>query len=161
MPHCWKSNATAQIKVKHFSIDLTSGMEWNQILELNQMDKLVFVCFFGSWIYGPCREKPCLRGFRQSEIQTSLLSYRDYLENWNFTCSKFTYETFQTTKNKGADQTRGCAGWSATLLFAPPPPPPPEDRFSRDEAHIHCNNKIDFHKTWRNFTKIPKNTCKS
>ena len=28
-------------------------------------------------IYGPCCEKPCLRGFRQSEIQTSLLSYRD------------------------------------------------------------------------------------
>ena len=26
-------------------------------------------------IYGPRREKTCLRGFRQSEIQTSLLSY--------------------------------------------------------------------------------------
>ena len=31
--------------------------------------------------YGPRREKTCLRGFRQSEIQTSLLSYRDELEN--------------------------------------------------------------------------------
>ena len=26
---------------------------------------------------GPRRDKTCLRGFRQSEIQTSLLSYRD------------------------------------------------------------------------------------
>ena len=31
--------------------------------------------------------------------------FRDYLENWNFTHSKFTYETFQKAKNKGADQT--------------------------------------------------------
>ena len=28
-------------------------------------------------IYGPRREKTCLRGVRQSEFQTSLLSYRD------------------------------------------------------------------------------------
>ena len=49
--------------------------------------------------------KNCLRGFRQSEFQTSLHSYRDYLENWNFTCSKFTYDTFQKANNKGADQT--------------------------------------------------------
>ena len=27
--------------------------------------------------HGPRREKTCLRGFRQSEIQASLLSYRD------------------------------------------------------------------------------------
>ena len=27
--------------------------------------------------FGPRHEKTCLRGFRQSEIQTSLLSYRD------------------------------------------------------------------------------------
>ena len=33
--------------------------------------------------YGPRREKTCLWGFRQSEFQTSLLSYRDYLENGN------------------------------------------------------------------------------
>ena len=26
----------------------------------------------------PCREKTCLRGFRQSEFQTSLLNYSDY-----------------------------------------------------------------------------------
>ena len=35
----------------------------------------------GYTLYGPRRNKICLRGFRQSEIQTSLLSYRDKLEN--------------------------------------------------------------------------------
>ena len=29
---------------------------------------------FSHW---PCREKPCLQGFRQSEFQTSLFCYRD------------------------------------------------------------------------------------
>ena len=56
-------------------------------------------------IIGPRREKTCLRGFRQSELQTSLLSYTVYLENYNFTCSKFTYDSFQNANNKGADQT--------------------------------------------------------
>ena len=37
--------------------------------------------------------------------KASLLSYRDYLENWNFTCIKFTYGTFQKMNNKDADQT--------------------------------------------------------
>ena len=31
--------------------------------------------------YGSRRDKTCLRGIRQSQFQTSLLSYRDYLEN--------------------------------------------------------------------------------
>ena len=44
-------------------------------------------------------------GIPSSEIQTSLLSYRDNLENWNFTSAKFTYEIFQKTNDKGADQT--------------------------------------------------------
>ena len=30
---------------------------------------------------GPRRKKTCIRGVRQSEFQTCLLSYRDYLEN--------------------------------------------------------------------------------
>ena len=80
---------------------------------------------------GPRREKTCLRSFHQSEIQTTLLSYRDYLENWNFTRSKFTYETFQKANNKGADQT----AWMRRLVCACViRTPPPEDRFSRDEA---------------------------
>ena len=59
----------------------------------------------GELIYGPRREKSCLWGIRQSEFQTGLLSYRDYLENRNFTCSKFTFDTFHKVNNKGADQT--------------------------------------------------------
>ena len=55
-------------------------------------------------IYGTRPDKTCLRGFRHNEPQTSLLSYRDYLENWNFNCYKFTYGTFQKANNKGADQ---------------------------------------------------------
>ena len=31
-------------------------------------------------LYGPSHEKTCLRGFRQSEFQTGLVSHRDYLE---------------------------------------------------------------------------------
>ena len=42
---------------------------------------------------GPCRDKTCLQGFRQKEIQTSLLSYRDQLEKWNFACIKPGYDT--------------------------------------------------------------------
>ena len=32
-------------------------------------------------LYGPRRDKTCLRGFRPSEFQTSHLSYSDKLEN--------------------------------------------------------------------------------
>ena len=52
---------------------------------------------------GPRREKTCLWGFCQSEIQISLLSYRDNLENWNFTSSMFTYEISHKANIKGAD----------------------------------------------------------
>ena len=60
---------------------------------------------FEPGIYGPRREKTGLLGFRQSECLTGLHSYRDNVENCSFTCSKFTYETFQKGNNKGADQT--------------------------------------------------------
>ena len=43
----------------------------------------------------PHREKTCLWGFRQSEFQTSLLSFRDYLENWIFARSTSRYDSFQ------------------------------------------------------------------
>ena len=54
---------------------------------------------------GPRRDKTCLRCYQRSEFQTSLLSYRDLLENWNFACSKLRYDTFKTANNEGADQT--------------------------------------------------------
>ena len=43
-----------------------------------------------------------LQGFGLRGTQTSLLSYRDWLENWNFACRKFKYDTFQKANNKGA-----------------------------------------------------------
>ena len=41
----------------------------------------------------PCHKKTRLRGFRPSEFQTGLLSYRDLLENWNLANSKSRYDT--------------------------------------------------------------------
>ena len=38
-------------------------------------------------------------------IQTSLLSYRDLLEDQNFTCSKLRNDCFKNANNKGADKT--------------------------------------------------------
>ena len=46
-------------------------------------------------IIWPCHEETCLRDFQQSQVQTSLLSYRDYLENRNFARKKSRYDTFQ------------------------------------------------------------------
>ena len=81
--------------------------------------------------YGPQRDKTCLRGFRESEVKTSLYSYRDYLENWNFACSKFTSNHFQKANNKDADQTARMRRQT------------PQDRFSRVEAHYIINyNKL-------------------
>ena len=45
--------------------------------------------------FAPRRAKTCLQGFRQSETQTSLLSYRDSQENRNFGRSKSRYDTFK------------------------------------------------------------------
>ena len=53
----------------------------------------------------PPHEKTCLRGFQIGHTQTSLISYLDYLENGNFTSSKFRYDTYQYVNNIGADQT--------------------------------------------------------
>ena len=43
--------------------------------------KLYLLLDTGSNNWAATREKTCLRGLRQSKTQTSLLSYRDYLEN--------------------------------------------------------------------------------
>ena len=58
------------------------------------------ICYFLDPSYGPQREKTCLRAFSHREVHTSLLNYRDYQENWNFTCdSKFRYNYFQKANN--------------------------------------------------------------
>ena len=50
---------------------LTKSYETNQHSYRDKLDSC------SMFIYGPRREKTCLRGFRQAEFQTSLLSYRD------------------------------------------------------------------------------------
>ena len=59
----------------------------------------------GSYTYGSSRAKTCLRGFRKGKLKTSLLSYKDWLEIWNFARSEPRYNSFQYANNKGADQT--------------------------------------------------------
>ena len=71
-------------------------------------------------INGPHRDKTCLRSFWKSKFQTSLLSYTDWLENWNFACRKLTSSTFQKWITKALIRLHGCPGWSAPLLFANP-----------------------------------------
>ena len=59
------------------------------------------------WCYSnqPGHGKICLRGFRPSKTQSSLLSYRDQLESWSFGFSKYRYYTIYVVNNKGADPT--------------------------------------------------------
>ena len=110
---------------------------------ISRISKVLWVwCFFSElsvvWtvIIGPRREKTGLRDFRRSEFQTSLLSYRDYLENWNITCSKFIYDTLKKRITKALIRLRGCAAWSAPVLFANP------RRFSGAEARMEVDIKV-------------------
>ena len=60
-------------------------------------------------------------GVSDSDIQTSLLSYRDYPKNLNFAGGKYRYDTFQLTNNKGANQTaQMCRLVSAFVVGKPP-----------------------------------------
>ena len=60
-----------------------------------KIDKLKMEC---SIVDGPQHDKTCLQSFRESETQTNLLSYREKLENLNFACGKFWYDTFQISE---------------------------------------------------------------
>ena len=64
----------------------------------------LFILSYDTWA---SPQKNLYSGFpkKWDSNQASLLSYRDYLESWNFACSKLGYDTFQKAKNKGADQT--------------------------------------------------------
>ena len=100
MPHCWKSHVAAQIymyifePVFHISFKLFPCW-WRQ----NTVNVCVQTFYKGKtprqqiksshdFIWAMLR-KTCLRVFRQSAFQTSLLTRK-----LNFTCSKFTYDTF-------------------------------------------------------------------
>ena len=52
-------------------------------------------------------------GILTRSLKTSLLSFKDLLENQNLPCSKLRYDTFQMENNKGAD----CADAQAGLRF--------------------------------------------
>ena len=56
--------------------------------------------------------------FPTGKIQTSLLSYRSLPESWTFGYSKYTYHISKQRTTKVLIRLRGCAGWSAPLLFA-------------------------------------------
>ena len=62
-----------------------------------------------------------LWGSQQSNIQTCLLSYRDKLENCNFACSKFRYDTFHLANNTGADQTEHMRRLVCAFVVHKPP----------------------------------------
>ena len=83
-------------------------------------------------VNGPLHEKSCIRGFRQSKFQTSTSAAETIYKNWNFTCSKFTYDTFQKVNSKVTDQTaRMCRLVSACVVRKTP-----KNRFSRVKAQI-------------------------
>ena len=46
-----------------------------------------------------------MRGIQPEHTQTTLLSFRDYLEYCNFACINFRYDGFYKANNKGTDQT--------------------------------------------------------
>ena len=74
-------------------------------------------------LFGPRREKTCLRGVRQSEFQTSLLVFHlQQVYIWCFLKSEF--------QRRWSD----CAVAQAGLRLCCSQTP--EDRFSRDEAHL-------------------------
>ena len=93
--------------------------------------------FWSIYFFGPRCKKTCLRGFRQSKNQTSLLSYRDLLEDRNLLVASLDVILSSKRLTKALIRMCRCAGWSASLLF-----PNTEDRFSRVKAHLIACNKI-------------------
>ena len=73
---------------------------------------------FAYTVNGPRRDKTCLQGFQQSETQTSLLIYRDKLEIEISQISSLDMILSNKPITKARIRLRGCAGWSAPLLFA-------------------------------------------
>ena len=66
------------------------------------------------------RVKPVFWDFRPGKTQIRLLTYRSQLASWNFGWSKCRYYLRSKKQRRWSDCTdlRGCAGWSAPLLFA-------------------------------------------
>ena len=67
-------------------------------------------CISTRWVIksmptGPRPEKTRSLGFPTKRDSNQSPQLQRLGKNWNFTCSKFTYDTFQKANNKGADQT--------------------------------------------------------
>ena len=98
--------------------------------------------------YGPRRNKTCLWVFWKSEAQTSLLSYTDYLEIWNFACSKPIYDTFQKANNKGADQTARMRKLVCDCVIPKPPKTgflPSRPIYTMDHPKLSTHEMSIFH----------------
>ena len=76
----WKKR-NAQTDNRPIALDTSPCGLLNEVLRIcHKYQTLVII--------GPRRKKTFFRGFRQSDLQTSLLSYRGKLEKWNFARSK-------------------------------------------------------------------------
>ena len=82
--------------------------------EVNHIQPVAYIRI----IIKPRREKTCIRSFLKGHTQTSLLSYRNYLENCNFASSKPRNKTFQYANNKGAGQTARMRRLICTFVVA-------------------------------------------
>ena len=72
LPCCYGDcNAMVTGHLKYFLFVNYNLESYN--IQVSSRKPFVYHCF----LFGPHCEKNCLRGFRQSEFQTSLLSYRD------------------------------------------------------------------------------------
>ena len=99
------ASAVAVIKMLQVQLSVLFRLKYKYVLKtLSMLPQSELLMLLQLQLFGPRREKTCIWGFRQSEFQNSLLSYRDALENRKFTRSKFTYGTLQKANNKGADQ---------------------------------------------------------
>ena len=93
----------------------------------------------------PRRDKTCLRGFRQSETKTSLLSYNSEIS----LVASFDMIFSNKRTSKALIRLRGFGGWSAPLFVRnpppSPPPPPPKTGFltSRPNYYICCIGSVD------------------
>ena len=85
---------------------LPQGVSTNQILD--------------SYVNWAASKQNLSSGFQQSDIQTSLLSCRDQLENWNFALASQDMILFIKRIAKTLIRLRICTGWFAPLLFVKP-----------------------------------------
>ena len=99
------------------------------------------VKLFFDFINGFCREKICLRGFRQSETQqvSSATRTSQKIES----LPKASLHMILATKRitKALIRLRGCAGWSALVLFTNPQ----RQVFSRQGQYYNMHH-INFYK---------------